>query len=228
MYIGIAQPFYSLALFVPTIIAALGYTNANANLLSVPPYVLGFITTIVTALISDKLCVRGPFIIGWMTIVIVGYIIIISDVSAAVKYFAVFLTVAGVSPCISTCITWIGNNFGPSYTRAAAMGIFFSLGNSAGIVSSNVYPANTGPRYIEGHAVAIGFSGLAIITAIIMIIYNRTENARRDKAYGQVNPDGSDASPLKVGEKSRWGLGNLSDAEVIELGDRHPAYRYIW
>jgi hypothetical protein len=43
-----------------------------------------------------------------MLVVAAGYGILISDSSAAVKYFATFLTVAGVAPCIATAITWIG------------------------------------------------------------------------------------------------------------------------
>lgn len=110
-YIGIAQPFYSLALFSPSIIKALGYTNANANLLSVPPYALGFFTTLGIAWWSDKILQRGIFIISCMMVCIVGYIIQLTDVSAGAKYFGVFLCVGGVSPCISTCITWIGNKY---------------------------------------------------------------------------------------------------------------------
>jgi MFS family permease len=229
MYIGIAQPFYSLALFTPSIIKALGYTNANANLLSVPPYVLGFITTLLTAFASDKLKIRGPFLIGWMSLVVVGYIILISHVSVGVKYFAIFLTVAGVSPSIATAITWIANNFGPIYTRAAAMGFFFTIGNSAGLISSNVYPTHTAPRFIEGHAVAIGFAGMAIICAITLHISHKRENDRRDRVYGYVNPNGSDASPNNMSEenKAKWGLQGMSDIDIIELGDSHPAYRYI-
>lgn len=108
-YIGIAQPFYSLALFTPSIIAALGYTNANANLLSVPPYVLGFITTLLVGWYSDRTLKRGVFIIVCMVITLIGYAIQLCDVAPGVKYFAIFLCVGGVSPCISTCITWIGN-----------------------------------------------------------------------------------------------------------------------
>jgi len=37
LYISIAMPLYSLALFTPTIIAALHFSGASANLLSVPP-----------------------------------------------------------------------------------------------------------------------------------------------------------------------------------------------
>jgi len=230
MYIGVAQPFYSLALFTPTIIKELGYTNANANLLSVPPYVFGFITTLVVAIASDRVLRRGIFIVGAMFVVIVGYIILISNAAIGAKYFALFLCVGGVSPSIATSITFIGNNYGPVYTRAAAMGFFFSVGNSAGLISSNVYPSSTAPRFFEGHGIAIGFSVLAIVCASSLMTSNMYENARRDKVYGVVAPDGSDASPRKIltpEQKATWGLEGLTELQIIELGDRHPAFRYI-
>jgi hypothetical protein len=54
---------------------------------------------------------------------------------------------------------------------------------------------------------------------------NWHENARRDRVYGVVAPDGSDAHPHKVltpEQKMTWGLEGLSELEIIELGDRHP------
>lgn len=65
MYISIAEPLYSLALFSPTIIQDLNFSGASANLLSVPPYVLGFITTMVTAFVADRIMLRGPLILFW-------------------------------------------------------------------------------------------------------------------------------------------------------------------
>jgi len=165
-----------------------------------------------------------------MLTVIVGYIILISNASIGAKYFALFLCVGGVSPCISTSITFVGNNFGPVYTRAAVMGFFFSVGNSAGLISSNVYPAKTAPRFFRGHGVAIAFSFMAIVCVSILMAYNWRENSRRDRVYGPVAPDGSDAHPRKVltpEQKATWGLEGLSQLEIIELGDRHPGFRYI-
>lgn len=118
MYISIAEPLYSLALFTPTIIADLKFSGASANLLSVPPYVLGFITTMTSAFVADRFIMRGPFILFWSIFVIVGYAILISDVGPGVKYFAIFLTVAGVSPNIALAISYVGANFGPLYVRA--------------------------------------------------------------------------------------------------------------
>jgi len=249
LYLSIAQPFYSLSLFVPSIsefvssmekyfilnafclaVAALGFTNANANLLSAAPYGLGTITTLGVAYFSDKYGVRAPFLCGAMLLTTIGYIILLCDVSNGVKFFAVFITVAGVSPSIATAITFVGNNFGPMYTRAAVMGVFFSFGNSAGIISSNVYPKSTAPHYVEGHAIALAFSVLAIALAVGLIYYNKTENARRDRVYGIPDPNGKDCNPTYAEEPERmkkWGLEGMTKMEILELGDRHPAFRYM-
>jgi MFS family permease len=118
MYISIAEPLYSLALFTPTIIADLKFTGASANLMSTPPYVFGFITTMTTVFVADRYFIRGPFILFWSLFTIAGYAILISDVAPGVKYFGIFLTVAGVSPNIALAISWVGANFGPIYVRA--------------------------------------------------------------------------------------------------------------
>jgi hypothetical protein len=105
------------------------------------------------------------------------------------------------------------------------MGLLFSTGNSAGIISSNVYPSHTAPRFFEGHSVAIGFAFMAVVCAVIITTATRIENARRDSLYGPVAADGSDASPNKVltpDQCRSWGLEGLSETEIIELGDKHP------
>jgi len=226
LYISTAVPFYSLALFTPSIITGLGYTNANANLLSIPPYVLGFITTIASTLVSDRMHLRGPFIIFWMIIVIVGYAILISDVAIGVKYFAVHLTVGAISPCIALDITWVSMQFGPIYTRATAMGIFFSAGNSAGIISSWIYPRAEAPRYIKGHAISLAFAGLAIVCSCVLMVAHHMENKKKDALVGKVGRDA--VNPIKAGEpeeKQRWGLQGMATQDILKLGGEHPGFR---
>ena len=113
------------------------------------------------------------------------------------------------------------------YTRAAVMGLFFTIGNSTAIVSSNVYPPSTAPHFVEGHSIAIGSSAIAIICALTLMYMNSKENARRDREYGEVAPDGSDADPAKMKwlseeKRRRWGFEGLSECEIFELGDTHP------
>lgn len=77
---------YSYSLFLPTIIAGLGYKGVIAQLFTVPPNFLGFLSVIGCAYASDKFKCRGPFIIGGAVIAIVGYVMQIAAQSSNVKY----------------------------------------------------------------------------------------------------------------------------------------------
>lgn len=229
MYISIAEPLYSLALFTPTIIADLNFSGASANLLSVPPYVLGFITTMASAFVADRFIMRGPFILFWSCFVIAGYSILISDVGPGVKYFAIFLTVAGVSPNIALAISYVGANFGPLYVRATVMGFFFTIGNSSGLISSNIYPTAEAPRFIKGHAINLGFAGLTFIMTSLIIYCNWRDNRARD-AISVAHPDGRDVDPALLDseeEKARWGYQGMSREQLLRLGDKHKGFRYV-
>ncbi|PWN52676.1 MFS general substrate transporter [Violaceomyces palustris] len=237
MYISIAQPLYSIALFMPTIIKALGFTSARANLLTVPPYVLGFITTNAVGYFSDRRARRGASIALAMSFVVVGYSILISPASFVVKYSAIFLVVAGVSPSIATAITWIGNNYGPVCTRATAMGLFFTTGSSAGLISSNIYPSKESPRFIKGHAISLCFACLAIVLALVLRWECRRQNLYRDQwveasSSSSTHPvrggDVDMANPTSREEKEKWDYEHLTDREILELGDKHRGFRYIW
>ena len=110
--------------------------------------------------------------------------------------------------------------------KAIAMGLVFSVGNSAGIVASEVYRAKDKPRFLLGHGCAVGFSLLNFTMATILTIYNRRENARRDAKYGVPSPD--DPQDVDSPEyRQRCGLESLTREEIVELGDQHPAHRYL-
>jgi dipeptide/tripeptide permease len=183
-----------------------------------------------TGFISDRYTMRGPFIIFWAVITLIGYIILICDVAPGVKYFAIFLTVAGVSPNIATSISFVGANFGPIYKRATVMGFYFTIGNSAGLISSNIYPSTESPRFIKGHAINLAFAALTLVITSVIMIINVSENKRRD-AISYAHPDGRDVDPLKLDteeEKKRWGYENLTRQQLLELGDKHLGFRYIY
>ncbi|KAF8522741.1 putative MFS nicotinic acid transporter Tna1 [Hysterangium stoloniferum] len=225
--------------------SALGFTNAAASALSAAPYALGTIVTITMGAISDRLSMRSP---------IIGYTILLCDVSPAVKFMAVFITVVGANSSIPTAITFVPlrqSTMNITHREiisvqctlarqlwvlflllALIMTIFFS--NIGGIIASNVYPIGDAPKYIRGHAIALGFSSfvycLAIVTSAFMGFYNMQENARKDRIYGVPDLDGSDCSPVHADDPVRmkkWGLEGMSKREIIELGDKHPAFRYM-
>ncbi|CAF4175222.1 unnamed protein product, partial [Rotaria sp. Silwood2] len=243
-YIGVLIPFYSLSFFSPTIIKNLGFVTYQAQLLSAPPYVLAFFTTMITAYVSDKYAHRSMFIIFWLVISIVGYTILITLDNLVVNYLAVVLATGGLSPCIATCIAFISGNISPQTKRATAVAFMISVGNIGGVISGQLYRAQDAPRFILGHTINLGFCALGLVSVVILLFGLRAENRRRDRLYGPIQSStafvGTETmsygteiqrpDTFNIGseeDRRRWGYENMSEKEILDLGDQHAAWRYI-
>lgn len=89
-------PLYSFSLFLPTIIKGFGYSPTVTQLLSVPPNMASFVLVLVTAAYSDKLRVRGPFMIGGCLLAIIGYAMLLGAKKMEVRYGGTFFVASGV------------------------------------------------------------------------------------------------------------------------------------
>lgn len=82
IYAGIAMPLYAFSLFLPSIIAGLkignGATTTN-QLLTVPPYVIAALLTILVGYLGDKTKVRGYYSIGCSLIAIAGFAMLLGS-----------------------------------------------------------------------------------------------------------------------------------------------------
>ena len=239
-FIGISVPLFSLSLFSPTIVQSLGFVTYEAQLLTTPPYALAFITTMVTAYYSDRYARRAIFILFWLVIGTTGFVLLIVVHSSGVKYFAVFLATAGISPCVATCITFLSCNISPHTKRATALAFMLSVGSMGGVISGQIYRLEDAPRYILGHAINLGSCVISILTVTIILVGLHLENRRRDRLYGSVdaasppslavntNPMKSDLFGMDSAEdRRRWGYENMSEEQIRNLGDKHVAWRYI-
>jgi cyanate permease len=67
MIITICQfvPLYSIATFMPSIVAELGYEDNMAQLMSSPPYIVAAVVCVAAGMMSDRHGVRGPYVIGF-------------------------------------------------------------------------------------------------------------------------------------------------------------------
>jgi nitrate/nitrite transporter NarK len=93
--LGTFTPLYSISLFLPTIIKELGYSNNAAQLMTVPPYVLGCVCTIAGSYFADKAGQRGIFLLGFMLVAIIGFLFLISNDIPHLQYVGTFFAVSG-------------------------------------------------------------------------------------------------------------------------------------
>ncbi|KAJ2967314.1 hypothetical protein NQ176_g9721 [Zarea fungicola] len=169
--IGIYIPLYSISVFLPTIVKGLGYTNELAQLMSVPPYAVACLFTIGGGYIADRHGQRGIYMIGFCIVGVQNH---------AVKYFGVFLVTSGVYPNVPQGVAWNGNNIGGSLKRAVGIAMHVGFGNLGGAVSGFVFRQADAPRYLSGHIILAGTMSMSMLLSILMTIYLRRENSRRD------------------------------------------------
>ncbi|KAH7888879.1 major facilitator superfamily domain-containing protein [Phlebopus sp. FC_14] len=206
IYIGLLIPVYAIALFTPTIINELGYSAANAQLLSVPPFVCGCIFTILVGIYSDKHKLRGPYVIGGALVSLVGYIVLYTQSGAGASYAGAVLACVGVYPTIAVDLAWAGSNAGGDLKRGVVIAMVIGLGNLGGICSSFVYLDP--PRFHIGHGTIMGFLGLSILLSLVaMWDYNRINK-------------------LKDAQCREQGITNDRRDEFKNMGDASPLFRY--
>ncbi|KAF9020666.1 MFS general substrate transporter [Hymenopellis radicata] len=206
VYLGVLTTTFDIALFLPTIIRDIGYSAANAQLLLVPPHCLAWPITIGTSILSDRFNMRGPFLMIFSSIGMIGFGMLRSSVgTGAVGYVAVFFAVIGTATCIPISVTWISTNAGGEMKRAATLGIVLGTGSLGGIIASFTFRTKDAPKYHLGHNVALGMLGLIFASsALLTFTYWRLNKAKRLRCEGEKIDDSrahefsdlNDASPL--------------------------------
>lgn len=93
-------PNYGLKFTMPQIIKNMGYTSANAQLLTIPAYTVGAISAYIFSIISDRFKWRMPTIVLPQVAVVIAYAILSAKAAEIKKnialcYFAVCLACFG-------------------------------------------------------------------------------------------------------------------------------------
>ncbi|KUJ08741.1 MFS general substrate transporter [Mollisia scopiformis] len=207
-YFSINVSVQSFSLFLPTILQALGWTALKTQFYSVPPYAVACVWSVLIFRLSDKYKIRGPFLLFGSVLAIIGYSLLATSRSNSVKYGAVFLASMGAFPGGPIFLAWGLNNAAGQSIRAVSSAYIVGIGSSGALLAVWTYLAKDAPLYRRGHYINIGASAVAGLIAVVAILYTRWENRMR----AQGKRDGR--------------LVGLSEGEKVELGYRHPEFRY--
>jgi len=202
--------FAGLSNFLPTIIQNMGYSSINAQGLTAPIYFTSFLCCLVAAFLSDKYGRRGLVIAAFATMGMIGYLLlaILEDMEkVGIRYLGVWLAVCGVFPALCLNITWLLNNNSSDSKRGAGLAMLAIFGQCSSFLSSAVFPREDAPFFVKGCAIGCGFTGSIIILSLALYLRLRAVNRKKDAQYGQVQDD--------------------EQFDVTDLGDTHPAFRYL-
>lgn len=100
-----------------------------------PCYILGAISYLVVARISDAHQMRGLYQVIFASICIIGYGLSLAPVGSSVHYFATFVISLGLFVAVGIPLAWLPSN-NPRYgKRTTASAIQITICNCSGIVA---------------------------------------------------------------------------------------------
>ncbi|KAH9226597.1 hypothetical protein K456DRAFT_1730862 [Colletotrichum gloeosporioides 23] len=195
-------PNFGMKFTMPQIIKNMGYTSSNAQLLTIPPYIVGAISAYVSSSLSDRFKWRMPFIVFAQVLVLISFAILFSKAENIQEnipacYFAIFLASIGFYPINPGGNAWTVNNLAGPTKR--------SIG---GIVGSFIYREDESPKYPTGFGSSFAFAGLGVVACFVLEFLFWNINRKRDKF---------------TEEEIR---AKYSDDELQMMGDRSPLFRY--
>ncbi|KIP03888.1 hypothetical protein PHLGIDRAFT_495320 [Phlebiopsis gigantea 11061_1 CR5-6] len=208
-YFGGNVALSSLSAFLPTIIKTLGFTNARAQLLTVPPYAVSVAVLCIVSYMSDRMQSRGLLVAFSSALGGIGYMLLLAvQENIRVRYFATFCITSGTYTLIGIIIAWFSHNLGSETKRATGAPLYMAVGQCGSVLGAHIFPATDGPKYIRGFAVSCALEFVGALAAVVLSVSYRRENRRRDRVYGKV--ENKDAP-----------------VETRELADKAPMFRYV-
>ncbi|KAF9574954.1 hypothetical protein EC968_004955 [Mortierella alpina] len=166
-----------------------------AQLLSSPAYLVGAMSTFAVAILADRTQQRGVIMMGLAVVTIAGYCMELFTLNVYVNYVGVIVINMGQTPITPIVTSWLTTNLGGYAKRAIAVAMFLLSQSLAGVLGSQLYKSQGGPRYIF---------------AVLQRFMLKRENNRRNYSVS------FGVNPLKA----------FSKAELRDINDSHPAFRY--
>ncbi|KAF9501787.1 MFS general substrate transporter [Pleurotus eryngii] len=210
LFHGFAFVLYSLSLFLPTIIAGLGFQSWQAQLLTIPPNALASLAIWFIVWVSSRYNLRAPFIIGAAFVAIIGYIILLTAKTPGGQYVGVHFAAAGVYTGNALLLSWPSENVSGQTKRAIAVATQITIGDIGAVAGVLIYRPNfSGHHFRKPHIISIGYLVFAAAVAAYLWIWKARENARRDEVLRKL----ADEKEVKQEVNRR-------------TGDRDIYYRY--
>ncbi|KAL4989605.1 major facilitator superfamily domain-containing protein [Aspergillus falconensis] len=203
---------YGTKFTLPTVTKAMGFTNINAQLMTVPPYIAGALSAILFSKISDRCAWRMPFVAMPLLLIITGYAIVVGlrgNLAAHVGpgFFALIIACMGIYPTYPATASWAINNLAPSKRRAIGSAFNICMGNTGGIIGSYMYLGREAPTYPTGFGLSLAFGASGLIVALVL-----------EGTFWWANRGRQRMGEMEIREL-------YTDEQLLAMGDRSPLFR---
>ena len=182
VYFGISLPFSSLSLFTPSITAGLGFKDLRAQLMTVPPYAVAYVVSILTSWSADHFNSRGLHSAALATIGACGFLAsaVLPADAYSHRYGCLIVAAAGAFACIPPLLGWLSSNIFSTASVGMAIALNIGLGGAPGQIAGVwIYKANEAKKgYPTGHWVNAALLIFVAVGCIILRFYYGWRNKK--------------------------------------------------
>lgn len=209
--------YSSLPVFLPTILADMGHVGSAAQALAAPPYLVAFVSVLVTAYWSDRMRARGPLLVAHALASAAGYsMLALSEHTlgrtSPWRYWAVFPAAAGFFSVVVLLICWNLNNQRGARRQGAAFALFQAVGQCGPLVGTRLYPDTDAPLFLRGmRTMAMAMFCVALLALFLRLLLRR-RNRRLDARAAAEGP-----VQIQLHDEE-------ADADGASAGERHDSY----
>ncbi|KAJ5532218.1 hypothetical protein N7494_008770 [Penicillium frequentans] len=181
VYFGISTPFSSLSLFTPAITAGLGYSNLRAQLMTVPPYAVAYVVTVMVAWSADHFNSRGLHSALFAFIGAMGFLAsaVLPPEAYLHRYGCLIVAAAGAFACIPPLLGWLSSNLRSTAGAGLAIALNISFGAPGQIVGVWIYKSDEENKgYPTGHWTNAALLLFVAAGCILLRLYYGWRNKR--------------------------------------------------
>ena len=177
---GTSLPLSTVSVYLPSIIKGLGYTAANAQLMTAPLYAIATVLTMLASHLSFKQGLRWPYIVAGTILTVAGYTGLLISHTNTGQYVASGCVIAGLYPTIGIVLAWPAENLSGHTKRIVGGGIQMMCTHGLGtLIGVFVYRPKDGPRFVMGHIFSLGSLTIHGVCLALQVILLASRNARR-------------------------------------------------
>ena len=152
----------------------MGYSAITSQALAAPPYLVAFVSVLLTSWLSDRWRQRSFFVCFHALLAATGYSTIAIAGSQAERawigwrYAGVYPAAMGFFSAITIIITWTINNQESHSRKGTGVAMLNIIGQLGPLIGTHLYPESDGPYYVKGMSIcaifmaAVGFLSLAL------------------------------------------------------------------
>lgn len=101
----------------------------------------------------------------------------------------------GIYPTVALLIMWLCDTVARHFKRASMIGFTLTLANTSGVVTGQVFTADTAPRYIRGLSICMGLAALGLTLVVALVIGFKIVNRQRERVIAKAEQNGHPLQP---------------------------------